>query len=56
MSLHQTYSASEETSRNTSLYHEEILKAIKDHDASRAADMMNAHLSRVEEAIIQNAK
>lgn len=56
MSLHQSHSASEETSRNTSLYHEEILKAIKDHDASRAADMMNAHLSRVEEAIIQNAK
>ena len=56
MSLHQSHSASEETSRNTSLYHEEITKAIQDKDADRAADMMNAHLTRVEEAIIHNIK
>ncbi|MBR2825548.1 MAG: FadR family transcriptional regulator [Solobacterium sp.] len=56
MSLHQSHSASEETSRNTSLYHEEITKAIQDKDADRAADMMNAHLTRVKEAIIQNIK
>lgn len=56
MSLHQSHSASEETSRNTSLYHEEITKAIQDKDADRAADMMNAHLTRVEEAIIKHGK
>ncbi|MBP3890646.1 MAG: FadR family transcriptional regulator [Solobacterium sp.] len=55
MAMHQSTSASEETSRNTSLYHEEIMKAIMDHDSDRAADMMNAHLKRVEEAIIKHS-
>lgn len=54
LALHQTYSASEETKRHTSMYHNEILKAIQSHDSERAAEMMRAHLSKVEEALIQS--
>ena len=51
MSLHQTYSASDETRRHTSMYHAEIVKAIQNHDADEAAKMMNEHLTHVEEAL-----
>ncbi|MBP3890642.1 MAG: FCD domain-containing protein [Solobacterium sp.] len=51
LSLHQTYSASDETRRHTSMYHAEIVKAIQNHDADEAAKMMNEHLTHVEEAL-----